>query len=64
MAASSTHVYDVFIWIKKIIYSTENWKQLNTADQLIELFHTQYNDTQMYKELSMDYLYHLETLNA
>lgn len=62
MAAASDNIHDVFIWIKKIIYSSTNWKQLNAADNLIEIFLDKYKDEQMYRELCFHYLIQLDNI--
>lgn len=62
MAATSDSVYDIFIWIKKVISSTTTVQQFQHADKLIELFDKKYDSWNLYRELTLHSLDHLDTL--
>lgn len=47
MAALTDNKYDVFNWIKKVIDSCTRYYHFKAADNLIENFHTMYNDWQL-----------------
>jgi hypothetical protein len=62
MAAASDNVYDILVWIKKVIDSTTTIEQFQNADQLIELFDKKYDNWTLYKDLSMHAINHLDKL--
>jgi hypothetical protein len=62
MAAASDNVYDILVWIKKVIDSTTTIEQFQNADELIELFDKKYGNWTLYKDLTMHSINHLDKL--
>ena len=52
MSAVSSHKYDVYKWIEKVIDSCVTYRQLVVADRLIRLHYAMYKDDYLHSALN------------